>query len=137
MSSWYSLEVLVAENEAIEKAIGVGEVRAATIFTAEYDLNTVYKMFMRIASPSFVIGKVAQLWRQYYDVGELVVLTNRPGYLELELRDFPIQKDLYCTALCGYMQKTVELTNCKNGRVEHPSCRSRGDERCIYHATWT
>ncbi len=38
------------------------------------DFNGIYRFFIRLGSASFVLGRAAQVWRTYYDVGEVTLV---------------------------------------------------------------
>src|SRR6185295_15159026 len=39
-------------------------------FTADRDLNSLFKALLRMGSPAFVLSRTDSLWRRYFDAGE-------------------------------------------------------------------
>lgn len=136
---WYSFENYVDLLRTIDRVCGTG---SGTMFrpmgaqVAEDDLSTVYRIFMRVASPSFILKKASHIWRQYYDVGELVVTRDQPDLAQFEICDMPNPDIAHCDSIAGWTQKCIEMTGASDVNVEHSTCRTRGDDQCIFEATW-
>ncbi len=138
-SSWYPLDLLVDLSRTIDKVCGHGDgklYRTMAGQVAEDDLSTVYKVFFKLASPGFIIEKAAQVWRQYYDSGEMVVLERQPGHAIMELRDFDSPNAVHCEMAAGWMERSIAMSGGKDVVLEHAPCRGRGGERCRFEARW-
>jgi hypothetical protein len=103
---------------------------------ADYDLRGVYRAFVRLTSPAFVIERSGKVWRQYYDSGELVVLEAIDGKVDFELRSFGTPHRGHCATVLGWSHRAAQLSGASAVRGEHPSCRARGDRRCLFHLEW-
>jgi hypothetical protein len=104
---------------------------------AQDDLSTVYRAFFRIASPGFILKKASQVWRQYYDSGELDVLRSEHGSVDLEVLDFPTPNVAHCESVAGWVEQCIKMTGGDDVSVNHSSCRARGDERCLFELRWS
>jgi hypothetical protein len=139
-SSWYSFPTFLELTEGLDRRFGKGDgelIPEIAGDVAEGDLKTVYKIFFRLASPHFIIGKAAQVWRQYYDSGEMSVCEERPGFARIELRNFETPHRSHCLAVRGWIQRTLLLSGAGNPKVVHPRCRTAGASVCEFLGDWT
>jgi len=117
------------------------EMVALARFTADRDLNSLYKALLRMGSPAFVLQRTDSLWRRYFDAGELVPRQTSPREFVLTLE---APADLEQAAgpwvcregVCGWLAQALELTGAKQPDVQHLRCRFQGAPRCEYHARW-
>lgn len=107
--------------------------RRAGNFGAEEGTRTVYKFIMSLMSPESVLRAAPMMWKRVYDSGSLKA-EARDGHGEISIDDFPSSK-----ALCGRITGWFEFIGKKsavNSVCVHSSCRSRGDERCVWTFDW-
>lgn len=138
-SNWYPFTVLVDISLAIDRIYGQGDLGILEQVggdVAEADLNSVYKFFMAMASPQYLMDKAASLWRNYYDSGEMVVIDRGENKAILELRKFESPHRAHCLAVKGWMLRTLTLCGCKNVRGAHDECRALGHARCVFEGRW-
>ncbi|MFN7135563.1 MAG: hypothetical protein ACK4N5_26060, partial [Myxococcales bacterium] len=139
-SSWYDFTTYVELSEALDRRFGNGDGTLLPTIAgdvAQADLRTVYKVFFRLASPQFIIGRCATIWRQYYDSGEMVVTEAGEDSARFEIRDFERPHRTHCLCVLGWMQRSLELTGVKDARVTHDRCRTAGAPSCVFNARWS
>ena len=138
-SSWYPMPVFLRFMEEAEKQLGAQEpdlVRHMGRASADYGVKTVYKIFFKIGSPEFIIGRAARVFSSYYDTGELVILETRAGRCLAELKGFEGGAPQFCERIFGWMQRTLELAGAKNLRPRHDVCVHRGGPLCRFEGDW-
>jgi hypothetical protein len=136
---WYPLPVLIELTVALDRLFGKGDgslIRELSGDVAEDNLKTIYRLFVRMLSPSYTAEKAMSLWRQYYDSGELVVTASEPNHLAFELRDFAMPHPVHCEAVAGWILRYGKLAGYAGATVVHSSCRGKGQPRCEFHARW-
>jgi hypothetical protein len=92
VGSWYDAEALldVIEAAAKEEQMKVEDaVEEIARMNAREDLKTVYRVFLRILSPTRVVGFLPRMWQQYFRFGGVEILQNRTGYVELRTHGIP------------------------------------------------
>lgn len=139
-SAWYPFRLFVELIEEIDRRFGKGDgalVPALAGEVAKADLKTVYKVFFKFASPNFIIEKAAQVWRRYYDSGEMVIVHNRPGDVHAEVRGFETPHRTHCLSVQGWVQQTLRMSGAADCVVTHTRCRARGEPVCEFTARWT
>ena len=138
-SAWYPFETLVETTVAIDRLFGKGDLGILIDVggdVAEADLNSVYKLFIAVATPQYLIDKAASLWRNYYDTGELVVAAREPQRALIELRNFDTPHRAHCLSVLGWMIRSLQLCGCKDVVGHHETCRAIGHGQCLFEASW-
>ena len=139
VSAWYPLPLLLRLMRRAEARFGkeVPHIyRAIGAASADYGLNTVYKIFFKIGSPQFIIARASRVFSNYYQQGSMVVMETGPGFVKLELRDFADGAPEYCERIFGWMTHTMELCGARGMQASHVTCVHRGDDVCRFEGTW-
>lgn len=118
-----------------------GEMIAVARYIADRDLNTLFKVLLKMGSAEFVLGRTDSLWSRYFDVGKFVPseVDKRPWSLKLTA---PVGVDeapgeLTCgPGVCGWLMQALELTGVKAPRVVQARCRFHAAPACEYEVTW-
>jgi len=79
--NWYPLAWYRQLHAAAQQATGQGVelARQKGLTGVTQDLSGIYKIFLRIVSPEFVMGRAAQLFNLYYDTGTMEIVESRRG----------------------------------------------------------
>jgi hypothetical protein len=117
------------------------EMTAVARHIADRDLNTLFKVMLKMGSAEFVLGRTDSLWSRYFDVGKFEndELAKRHWSLKLTA---PVGEDeapgeLTCgPGVCGWLTQALELTGVEAPRVVHARCRFRAAPSCEYDVTW-
>jgi predicted hydrocarbon binding protein len=135
---WYDIGVYDRVHEAIDRELGGGSVMSELgRFCAERDLTTVHRLFLRMASPSFLFSKYGAFWRRYQDSGEWSVVKEGERRVRGSLVGWGSVSESTCVRLAAYIERMLELCGAKGIRVTRPRCRSRGDACCEYLCEWS
>jgi hypothetical protein len=104
--------------------------------SCEYGVKGVYRIFFKLGSPEFIIGRAARVFSSYYDTGELRVVEGRAGRAVVELSKLEGSAPEFCDRIYGWMERTLELAGAKGLRSAHSRCVHRGDEVCRFEGSW-
>jgi hypothetical protein len=136
---WYPFAQFVELNEVIDRVFGTGDlalVRQLARHGADANLTTIYRLFYKVGTAQWILGRAVRLWGAHYDGGSLQVLTRGPRTAVLRIRDFPTPHPVHCMAVLGWCERSIELSGGKDIHITEPSCRTRGDELCQIEASW-
>jgi hypothetical protein len=140
---WYPVEVWNhALGVLLPRHRGVSidhEMRKIAAHIADKDLNSVYKMILRLGSPEFLLRRTDSLWGRYFDSGKLT-------HEEVGLRRFKLFLDAPATTdapdrltcdpgVCAWIEMGMKNTGVE-GQVKHLECRFTNGSRCEYVVTW-
>lgn len=138
--SWIDYGAYLRLLLAADRFFGTGDgqiINQAMYYQARKDLGGIYSFFVRVASPHFVIGKAASLWRQYYNQGKVEILTESKNLVEFKVTDFPDIPLRHEVENLPYFEEVARICNCKNPRATHPKCLARGDDCCHFAVKWS
>jgi hypothetical protein len=126
--------------KATDQVLGTGDlavVRAIGAFDAQENLSTIYKVFLTMLKPEFMLARSQFIWRQYYDSGVLTVAQGGPNRAEVHLKDFPGLPVGHEAEIIGWMGAAITMAGMKGCQVTHPGpCLARGDDHCQFIVTW-
>jgi hypothetical protein len=139
MARWYPFSQFVELIELIDRLFGKGDlglVKELGKFGADANLKTVYRMFYKLGTVRWILGRAARLWGAHYDSGEMQIVEDMPGMGMLEIVGFDTPHRIHCMSVAGWAEKSVEISGGKDAKVEEVACRARGDDRCLLKITW-
>jgi hypothetical protein len=133
-----AFKAVAAAVAAEAKADGDRAVAAMYEYIAERSLNTLYKVFFRLANPAFVIGNFPKLWSRFFTAGEVRVPVAQREHAELRFTVPEIFLDWLGPACLGYSTKAVELAGGRGVAVREMERKARGAGtwEVAYDVTW-
>lgn len=141
VSDWYSIK-----DAAIEPTIAIGKVIfdgdsikagwETGRFSSESALNGVYKVFVKMATPQFIIGRSGKILPSYYDPADLAVKETGSKHVVLNITKLPVNHEVLEARIFGWIQKALEVTGCKNVRINPNKTMTKGDPITELMITW-
>lgn len=134
---WYDVAHFATLLRSIDEVCGRGDLRLLEkvgAYEAEQDFNRVFRVFLRVLSPSYIFKAEARIWSHFQDSGTWHSV-RVPGGVNATLRGWAVDAAL-CRELSGYLVKVVEFTGGRNVSVEHDTCRALGDSQCVFEYRW-
>ncbi len=139
VSAWYEVDLFrrfMVETERQLRSQEPDVVRRMGRFSCDQGITGVYKIFFKLGSPEFIIGRAARVFSSYYDTGELRIVESRPGRAVGELVGFEGGAPQFCERIFGWMQQTLERAGAKRLRAKHEVCVHRGGALCRFEGDW-
>lgn len=115
---------------SVSKAIGAEGARINTRSMAK-------RAVMYVASPEFLLRRIATLWHQFNDRGEMRILGIDEREAHIELLHLPEPDELFCATITGWSEVIGEAVGFDRPRSEHVSCCARGDDACVWRVGFT
>ncbi len=139
-NSWYSLsDAGVATTKSIGRFffndVNKGAWECGR-YSAEIALTGVYKIFIRLASPTYIISKAGRIFSTYYRPSEILVVNKTANSVTLHITKFPEPDSVIEYRIAGWMEKALELNNCDNLKVNITKSLTKGDAVTEIHITW-
>jgi len=138
-AKWYPFEQFVELNETIDRLFGKGDlglIRELGRYGADANLTTIYRLFYKVGTTHWILGRAVRLWSAHYDSGYLEVLTRGPKTAVLRIRGFATPHRTHCLSVAGWCERSIELSGGNNVTTEEPMCRIRGDDWCQIESKW-
>lgn len=140
VTSWLPLEAALSEplrklcdlasNGKIDAAWDSGR------YSAEKALTGIYKVFVKLGSPQFIISRAGSIIQMYYKGIEISIPESSSKAVTLHIVKFPNPDSYVQYRIGGWMQKALELSGCKNVKVLITKDIAKGDKVTEYKMSW-
>ncbi len=137
--TWLGLGDYAALLRAAERELGTGDGLLATdigIATADHELSTTHRLFMRTTTPQSAIERLPQLFRTYHSVGRAEVERAPTGGYRVETMDIDPDTLPHAKVWSGFTRRLLELAGGRDVRASVVTCRELGDDRTITVVRW-
>jgi hypothetical protein len=133
-TEWYPFECFMNLCETADALLGAGDLESCFEmgrYACELNLTTLYKLLFRVGSVGFILKRARVAWRTTYDSGELRVVEDTPGFVRMQIEEWPQPRRAHCLSILGWMHRAVELSG---GKVlgSEEKCRARGEAVCEF-----
>jgi hypothetical protein len=138
-AQWYPFEQFVELNVVIDRLFGRGDLALARELGrhgADANLTTIYRLFFKLGSVHWILGRAVRLWSAHYDSGFAEVATRGARVAVLRIHGFETPHVAHCLSVMGWAERSIELSGGKRPIVEESKCRTRGDELCQIDVAW-
>lgn len=138
--NWIPLEEFLELLTAVDRQLGAGDGKLAEgIGAASARVNLRHlglRLAFFLARPEFLMRRVAGVWRQYNDEGEMLVLSFNEGEMLAELRGIATSNWFLCCSITGWLHEAGVATGMKQLVTRHTHCRGTGASRCLWELRW-
>ncbi|HPR64163.1 MAG TPA: 4-vinyl reductase [Thermoanaerobaculia bacterium] len=139
VSNWYPQGPLERFRQAVAAHFedrNLAVIEEMGKFSAQYALTGIYRVFLAIVSPAYVIKKVGHLYQKYFDNGKAYAIEHGPKDMRVVIEDWEDSSPTLCAMMKGYFEKALELAGARNVTISKISCVHRGDPKCEFRGTW-
>lgn len=141
VSDWYSVkDAAVEPTIALGKVVFNGDAVKAGWETGRYSseiaLNGVYKVFVKMATPQFIIGRSGKILPSYYDPSDLAVKETGAKHVVLNISKLPMNHEVLEARIFGWIQRALEVCGCKNVQINPTTSMTKGDSSTLLMITW-
>lgn len=140
-NNWYPMkDGAVEPTLAIAKLFYNNNIQKAALeagrFSAEQGLKGVYKIFVRIASPNYIMERAGRVFTSYYSPSDISVLNKHDKGLTLHITKFPDPEEVIEYRIAGWCERALEFTNCKDVKANITKSLAKGDDLTEIVITW-
>jgi hypothetical protein len=138
-AKWYPFEQFVELNVTIDRLFGAGDlalVRELGRSGADANLTTIYRLFFKIGSVHWILGRGVRLWSAHYDSGYTEIANKGAKAAVMRVHGFSTPHRAHCLSVLGWIERSVELSGGKRPKVDESKCRTRGDDLCQIEISW-
>jgi hypothetical protein len=130
---WYPLKegYIVPIKKVIDLCFDGNIKKGADIigrFSADTALKGIYKVFLLVASPNYLIKRASKIFSTYYDPSEISVIEQDTNHAVLKIIRFDEIDMALEYRIAGWIKRALELANCKEPYYEFGRMLSKGDE---------
>ena len=105
-------------------------------FIAEYNINEIYKVFLKIGSPAFTISRAPAIFNRYFRPVKMNIIENSPHKAILHIAVFPQACETVEFIMAGWMERALEMIGCKKPEVKISQSLAKGDKVTEFILQW-
>jgi len=140
VTSWYPIQLAMIEPTEVLCSLvpDRGEEVAWDIgrFSADFALRGIYRIFVRLGSPAFIIKRGSRVFATYYTNAVLRIPDSGPNHCIIHILEFPEPHRLVDRRIGGWMERSVEISGAKGVTSAIISSLADGDPRTEFRFTW-
>lgn len=139
-SSWYSLDLFSRFLEVQNRVLAGGNeeiiVRGSEA-VSDRQLRGIYKAFVKMGSPEFVIERIAAVHATYFQGVSIEVLLPGPGKALIKYTGFEKQHRIMEFTIIGFFNKALELSGARDAQVYFSTPIEEGKGYSELSLTWS
>lgn len=138
--AWLSMGTLLDIDRAIVERTMDGDVRRMKMMglrIAEHNLASVFKAFMRLGTPGFLLGCLGKAVSLYFEGTSMRTDSLAHGEAHLTLTGRPMPLYLCAHGYNGFIEEAVKTCGGQRVTVEHVACVHRQDAACEWRVRWS
>jgi hypothetical protein len=139
--AWFPLqEALIKPMANIAQLFYDWDLKAAAWefgrLSADVRFHGVLKLLVKIPSPNSLINKAGEFLGSYYRPCAISVPVNEPKFCMLRISHFPELDKTTEFRICGWMQRALEISGCKEVKVDIVKSLTNFQPLCEYELRW-
>ena len=140
-TEWYSMDAaVVSPTKLIGEMFYGNDTRKAAWesgrHSAKVGLTGIYKVFVLIATPQYIIKRGGKILTSFYDPATMVIAGEHPKGVDVHITEFPASNDVVERRIGGWMEMALEICGCKNLKIDIRKSMARGDAITEYVINW-
>lgn len=140
-SSWYPYQYAVVEpTSQICDLFFSGNERGAWEggrFSADFALKGVYKVFVKVGSPQFLISRGSKVFSSYYAPSRIEFTEIDSKHVIMRIVEFSEPKRLVECRIAGWMERALEISGCSDVDIQITASMAKGDSTTDFTAKWS
>ncbi len=137
---WYPLqEAFVEPTRKICNLFFKGDQRGAWElgrFSSDYALWGLYRLFVRIGSPGYMIKRASTIFSTYYRPSQMIAAETHPKSAVIHITLFPEPEELVELRIGGWMERALEISGCSGVQMKITRSLTRGDDLTEFVGEW-
>ena len=139
-TKWYQLDdAIVIPMEILSEILSIDEKKLAWdlgVYSSKSALTGVYKVFVRIASTSFIIKRAANMLQAYYRPSEVKLYEQETQKAVFEFINFLKADHILMQRIAGWSKNTFDAVGAKNVEVKLKDIKEGENFSTLMVITW-
>jgi len=141
-NNWYPIEdALRKPTKKIGEMFYGGDIRKGAwdcgMFSADYGLKGIYRLFVKMGSAKFIINKASSIFSTYYKPSVMQSEVTGDNSSVLRIVEFADICPVVESRIGGWMHKGLEICGVKDINVEMVKAKTKGDAVTEYAVSWS
>lgn len=140
-TSWFPLEESynIPLKKVSDMFFGGDDKKAgweAGVFSADTALKGIYKFFVKVGSPKFVMHKASSILPTYYRPSAMEDIDNGEFDIIIRMTQFEGVSVMAENRIAGWIHTASSVSGAKNVKVDIVKSMARGDDCTDFRVTW-
>ena len=139
-AEWYPVkEACIVPTKALAEVLDIDDKLLAWNagrFSANQSLTGIYKVFLTICSPLFLIKRASVMLSSFYQQIDVKVLESSDSHMSVEFYNFSFKSEIVEHRIGGWMQVALEKAKCHEVEFEFLKSVTRGDDSTKLLIKW-
>lgn len=138
-SAWYSCDAFARFLEAdVQQTAGGNEevLVARSEAVIEKQLHGIYRIFVRLGSPEFVIRRIAAIHSTYFDGVQIIPEMKGPNRATIQYVGFSREHRILEFVIIGFFKKALEISGAKKVDACFSVPLEAGEKFCELRLIW-
>ncbi len=105
-------------------------------YSAEVSLNGIYKVFIRVLNPAYLIQRASKILPTYYSPSAMEVVEQGTKSVKVHITEFSNPNEIIEFRIAGWIERALEITKCKDLSVNITKSLAKGDNVTEYSISW-
>jgi hypothetical protein len=105
-------------------------------YSAEIGLKGIYKVFVLIATPQFIMKRGSKILTSFYHPSALDTGEKREKGVDIFVTEFSEPSEIAEYRIAGWMERALEICGVKNITIEITESLVSGSDRTAYVVNW-
>ena len=141
VSSWYPLkQMLSVPTGKLCEIFFNGDIRGAWNcgrYSADYGLKGIYKIFIKLGSPGFLVSRASMIFPTYYKPCKMEVVLNEKDHATVRITEFPEMDSLVEGRIGGWIGRALEISGCQRVEVNFSRSTTTSGSFDDINASWS
>ncbi|NQZ77327.1 MAG: hypothetical protein HRT61_14675 [Ekhidna sp.] len=139
-STWYPIEDGILEPTRIMCDMFYSSAKEGAWksgrYSAEMGLTGIYKVFVVVSTPTFLIRRASRILATFYDPTEVNVAESSDKSMLVHFTKLPTKSEHLEFRILGWMEKALEICGCKDLSVTAEKSIAKGDVLLEVAISW-
>ena len=106
-------------------------------YSAEKSLKGIYKIFVKVASPQYVIKRGSNVFSSYYKPARIKASSTSKKSAKVTIYNFSKEEEVIISRVAGWIQRAAEITGESNVRTQISQTSENGDPTYFIDVNWS
>ena len=104
--------------------------------SADHGLKGIYRLFVKVGSPQFILNKAGDILPTYYNPSEMKGESIDKNKFSVKITKFEDYTEVVEMRIGGWIEKALEICGCKNVKVEISKSFLKKDDHTQFILSW-
>ncbi len=105
-------------------------------YSAEVALQGIYKVFILISTPSYIMKRASKIMASFYQPTQLEVVDSTNKSILVHILELPINSEIIESRIGGWMERALEICGCNGLTIDKTKSLAKGDQLTAYEIRW-